>query len=57
VAVVVTLAVAVVVDRPLLICNASGGSLLVAVAVVVAAQPGALVAPAVVAVVAVAESA
>jgi len=57
VAVVAILVVAVGADRPVLICNVSGGSLLVVAAVAVAAQPGALVAPAVVAVVAVAESA
>ena len=43
----VTPVVAVVVDRPLLICNAVGGSLLVAVVAVAAAQPGDLAAHAV----------
>ena len=43
----VILAVVVAVDRPVLICNAFGGSLLVAVAAVVAAQPGDLAAHAV----------
>ena len=53
---VAILVVAVVADRPVLICNVSGGSLLAVAAVAVVAQPGVLVAPAAVAAVAVAES-